>query len=189
MTHHCHKARRRFSSATTGTTVLSHLVCSAKIQYASEHSSVMKISHAPCRIPLSVVIRKNSDNAWNLTLDRRAQLGSPTAFKYERPSCSPNSLSSRGEEEADRHNLNSAIKEHCFVPTRLSFSWIEETPRRTKQGPALQLLLGHSKITMTARYAHALADVKIAAVSKLDLAGFCSPLDSNRTLGPSGVIA
>jgi integrase len=44
----------------------------------------------------------------------------------------------------------------------------------------VQHLLGHSKITMTARYAHALADVKLAAVSKLDLAGFCSSLDSNR---------
>jgi integrase len=53
----------------------------------------------------------------------------------------------------------------------------------------VQHLLGHSKITMTARYAHALADVKIAAVCKLDLAGFCSALDSNRTPSPSGVTA
>lgn len=50
-------------------------------------------------------------------------------------------------------------------------------------------LLGHSRITMTARYAHALADVKIAAVSKLDLAGFCSALDSNRTPSSSGADA
>jgi len=32
----------------------------------------------------------------------------------------------------------------------------------------LQKLLGHSSITMTARYAHALADAKMAAVAKLD---------------------
>ena len=50
-------------------------------------------------------------------------------------------------------------------------------------------LLGHSKITMTERYAHSLADVKIAAVSKLDLAGFCSAPDSSRTPGPPGVVA
>jgi integrase len=52
-----------------------------------------------------------------------------------------------------------------------------------------QHLLGHSKITMTARYAHSLADVKMAAVSKLDLAGVCSVPDPNRTPGPSGVVA
>jgi integrase len=53
----------------------------------------------------------------------------------------------------------------------------------------VQHFLGHSKITMTARYAHSLADVKIAAVSKLDLAGFHPVLDSNRTPSPSGVAA
>jgi hypothetical protein len=45
---------------------------------------------------------------------------------------------------------------------------------------------------MTARYAHALADVKIAAVRKLDsldLAGFCSVPDSNRTQSLSGIAA
>lgn len=45
---------------------------------------------------------------------------------------------------------------------------------------SVQHLLGHSKITMTARYAHSLADAKIAAVSMLDSAGVCSSLDSNR---------
>lgn len=45
----------------------------------------------------------------------------------------------------------------------------------------VQQLLGHAKITMTARYAHSLADDKIAAVSKLDFAGFCSLPDPNRT--------
>ena len=45
-------------------------------------------------------------------------------------------------------------------------------------------LLGHSRITMTARYAHALADVKIAAVSELDLAGFCSAPD---LIGPQAL--
>lgn len=53
----------------------------------------------------------------------------------------------------------------------------------------VQKLLGHSKITMTARYAHALADVKIAAVSKLDLVGLCLAPDSNRTPSPSGADA
>jgi integrase len=50
-------------------------------------------------------------------------------------------------------------------------------------------LMGHSKITMTARYAHSLDDAKIAAVSKLDLAGVCSVPDSNRTPSASGVAA
>ena len=49
---------------------------------------------------------------------------------------------------------------------------------------SVQHLLGHSKITMTARYAHSLADAKIAAVSKLDLTGSHSVLDSNRTPDP-----
>jgi integrase len=49
---------------------------------------------------------------------------------------------------------------------------------------SVQHLLGHSKITMTARYAHSLADAKMAAVSKLDLAGVCSSPDSNRTPTP-----
>ena len=53
----------------------------------------------------------------------------------------------------------------------------------------VQNLLGHSKITMTARYAHALADVKMAAVSKLDLVGFHSAPDSNRTPSLSGAAA
>ena len=51
----------------------------------------------------------------------------------------------------------------------------------------VQKLLGHSKITMTERYAHSLADVKMAAVSKLDFAGVCSVPDPNRTPSPSGV--
>jgi hypothetical protein len=37
---------------------------------------------------------------------------------------------------------------------------------------------------MTARYAHSLADVKMPAICKLDLAGFCSQPDPNRT--PTG---
>jgi Phage integrase family len=49
---------------------------------------------------------------------------------------------------------------------------------------SVQHLLGHSKITMTARYAHSLADAKIAAVSMLDSAGVCFSLDSNRTPAP-----
>jgi len=52
----------------------------------------------------------------------------------------------------------------------------------------VQKLLGHSKITMTERYAHSLADVKMAAVTKLDLAGVCSVPDPNRTPSPSGVV-
>jgi integrase len=47
---------------------------------------------------------------------------------------------------------------------------------------SVQHLLGHSKITMTARYAHSLADAKMAAVGKLDIAGVCSLSDSNRSL-------
>jgi hypothetical protein len=45
---------------------------------------------------------------------------------------------------------------------------------------------------MTERYAHSLADVKMAAVNKLDsldLAGVCSVPDPNRTPGPTGVVA
>ncbi len=53
----------------------------------------------------------------------------------------------------------------------------------------VQRLLAHSKITMTARYAHSLADVKMAAVSKLDLAVVCSVPDPNRTPSPTGVAA
>jgi integrase len=49
---------------------------------------------------------------------------------------------------------------------------------------SVQHLLGHSKITMTARYAHSLADAKMAAVGKLDIAGVCSLADSNRSLTP-----
>jgi integrase len=37
----------------------------------------------------------------------------------------------------------------------------------------IQKLLGHAKITMTARYAHSMADDKIAAVRRLDFAGVC----------------
>jgi integrase len=48
---------------------------------------------------------------------------------------------------------------------------------------SVQPLLGHSKITMTARYAHSLADVKMAAVWKLDFAGSCSSPDPSRTPG------
>lgn len=53
----------------------------------------------------------------------------------------------------------------------------------------VQKLLGHSKIAMTERYAHSLADVKMAAVTKLDLAGLCSVPDSNRTPSPAGIVA
>jgi len=50
-------------------------------------------------------------------------------------------------------------------------------------------LMGHSGIVMTVRYAHPLADAKMAAVSKLDSAGFCLVPDSNRTPSPSGAVA
>jgi integrase len=52
----------------------------------------------------------------------------------------------------------------------------------------VQELLDISIITMTARYAHSLSDVKMAAVSKLDLAGVCSALDLNRTPSPCGLV-
>jgi len=54
---------------------------------------------------------------------------------------------------------------------------------------SVQHLLVHSKITMTARYAHSLADVKMAAVSKPDSGAICSVPDPNRTPGASGIIA
>jgi len=53
----------------------------------------------------------------------------------------------------------------------------------------VQQLLGHAKITMTARYAHSMADDKIAAVSKLDFAGSCSSPDPNRTPGPQMAVS
>jgi integrase len=52
----------------------------------------------------------------------------------------------------------------------------------------VQNLLGISIITMTALYAHALSDVKMAAVSKLDLAGVCPALELNRTPSPCGLV-
>jgi integrase len=48
----------------------------------------------------------------------------------------------------------------------------------------VQHLLGHSNITMTARYTHALADVKMAAVSKLDFTAVQSSPDAIRTPSP-----
>ncbi|MBZ5698646.1 MAG: site-specific integrase [Acidobacteriia bacterium] len=48
----------------------------------------------------------------------------------------------------------------------------------------VQHLLGHARISMTARYAHSLADDKIAAVRRLDLAAVCSLPDPNRTPVP-----
>jgi hypothetical protein len=47
--------------------------------------------------------------------------------------------------------------------------------------------MGNSKINMTARYAHSLADAKIAAVNKLDFAGVCSSPDPSRTPDLSGL--
>jgi hypothetical protein len=46
-------------------------------------------------------------------------------------------------------------------------------------------LLGRSKIMMTTRYAHSLADVKMALVRKLDLAGVGSVPDPSRILRPA----
>jgi integrase len=48
----------------------------------------------------------------------------------------------------------------------------------------VQHLLGHAKITMTARYAHSQSEVRVAAVNKLDFAAVCSSPDSNRTPTP-----
>ena len=79
------------------------------------------------------------------------------------------------------------IKKIRFHDTRHSFA-----TRLIRAGVdiiTVQKLLGHSKITMTERYAHSLADVKMSAVSKLDLAGVCSVPDANRTPSPSGVAA
>ena len=52
----------------------------------------------------------------------------------------------------------------------------------------VQNLLDIPIITMTARYAHSLSDVKMAAVSKLDLAALCPALDLNRTPSPYGLV-
>jgi integrase len=49
---------------------------------------------------------------------------------------------------------------------------------------SVQHLLGHANITMTARYAHCLADDKMAAVRRLDLASFRSLPDPNWTPEP-----
>jgi len=48
----------------------------------------------------------------------------------------------------------------------------------------IQHLLGHANIAMTARYAHSLADDKIAAVRRLDFAGVSSLPDPKRTPEP-----
>ncbi len=53
----------------------------------------------------------------------------------------------------------------------------------------LKELLGHASIRMTSHYTQSATAAKIAAVSKLDLAGFHPVLDSNRTPSPSGVAA
>ena len=50
-------------------------------------------------------------------------------------------------------------------------------------------LMGHSKISMTARYAHSLDDAKIAVVSKLDFADVCSSRDPNWTPVPISIEA
>ena len=54
---------------------------------------------------------------------------------------------------------------------------------------SVQHLLVHSEITMTARYAHSLAGVKMAAACKLDFAGYCSSPDPNRTPGPQVAVS
>ena len=54
---------------------------------------------------------------------------------------------------------------------------------------SIQHLLGHSKTTMTACYAHSLADVKMSAVCKLDLAGACPAANSNRTSNSADIRA
>jgi integrase len=51
----------------------------------------------------------------------------------------------------------------------------------------LKELLGHASIRMTSHYTQSPTEAKIAAVRKLDsldFTGFCSAMDSNRTLGP-----
>jgi hypothetical protein len=49
--------------------------------------------------------------------------------------------------------------------------------------------LHSAQVSMTARYTHSLADVKMAAVSKPDLAAVCSSPDPIRTPRPNGVVA
>ena len=70
------------------------------------------------------------------------------------------------------------IRPLCFHDLRHTFA-----TRLVRAGVDLitvQHLLGHAKITMTARYAHSLADDKIAAVRRLDFAGVCCSPDPKR---------
>jgi len=74
------------------------------------------------------------------------------------------------------------ISKFRFHDLRLTFA-----TRLVRAGVDLitvQHLLGHATITMTTRYAHSLADYKIAAVWRLDFAGVCSSPDPNRTPAP-----
>ncbi len=50
----------------------------------------------------------------------------------------------------------------------------------------IQHLLGHPKITMTARYAHALADAKIEAVEKLEKVSKIGPQTVTRRVWTKG---
>jgi hypothetical protein len=70
---------------------------------------------------------------------------------------------------------------------RLLFGALPLPRDRVRSGAdpiTVQQLLRHAKIARTDRYAHSMADDKIAAVSKMDFAGSCSSPDANRTPGP-----
>jgi hypothetical protein len=71
---------------------------------------------------------------------------------------------------------------NCIIHLRPDCS--SEVGHRERAAPP-----GHSKITMTAPFAHSLADVKISAECKLDLAAVCPAANSNRTSNSPDVIA
>jgi len=101
----------------------------------------------------------------------------PDGFGCVRPKSSPITQSAvqiAGIEPIGRHDLR-----HTFG-TRLVRADVDIV--------IIQNLLGTSRITMTARYAHSQSDVKMAAVSKLDLAAVCPALDLNRIPSPCGLI-
>jgi hypothetical protein len=101
----------------------------------------------------------------------------PDGFGCVRPKSSPLTQSAvqiAGIEPIGRHDLR-----HTFG-ARLVRADVDIV--------IVQNLLGTSRITMTARYAHSLSDVKMAAVSKPDLAAVDPALDLNRIPSPCGLV-